>query len=143
MPDILHRLPVRASAARVFDMFATPAGLNEWWTLGCTGEPRPGETYGFDFGPGYAWHGVVRACEPGRWIEWEMTGADADWTGTRVGARLSGDGDHTIVDFYHSGWPDANAHFRTSSCCWASYLRILRRYVEHGERVPYADRLDV
>jgi uncharacterized protein YndB with AHSA1/START domain len=29
------------------------------------------------------------------------------------------------------------------SCyCWAMYLRVLRRYLEHGERVPYEGRLD-
>lgn len=143
MPDILHRLPVRAPAARVFDLFASPAGLNEWWTLGAEGVPDVGEVYRFDFGPGYAWRGLVSACEPGRWIEWEMTDADDDWTGTRVGARLTPAGDRTIVDFYHSGWRHADEHYRTSNCCWASYLRVLRRLLEHGERVAYDDRLDV
>jgi hypothetical protein len=33
--------------------------------------------------------------------------------------------------------------FRRSSYCWAMYLRILRRYLEHGETVPYERRLDV
>jgi len=29
------------------------------------------------------------------------------------------------------------------SCyCWAMYLRIMRRYLEHGESVPYERRLD-
>jgi hypothetical protein len=27
--------------------------------------------------------------------------------------------------------------------CWAIYLRVLRRWLEHGERVPYEQRLDV
>jgi hypothetical protein len=30
-----------------------------------------------------------------------------------------------------------------SSYCWAMYLRLLRRNVEAGEVVPYAQRLDV
>ena len=143
MPDILHRLPVRASAAAVFELFAAPAGLNAWWTLDARGTAAVGEIYDFDFGPGYQWRGLLAACDEGRWIEWEMTQADADWTGTRVGARFTASGDRTIVDFYHSGWRHANEHYRTSSCCWAQYLRILRRFVEHGERVPYDTRLDV
>jgi hypothetical protein len=33
---------------------------------------------------------------------------------------------------------------RGGSCdCWAMYLLILRRYVEHGEQVAYEERLDV
>lgn len=143
MADILHRLPVRASAARVFEMFASPEGLSEWWTLTASGVPNTGATYGFDFGPGYAWQGVIAHCEPDRWIEWQMTVADGDWTDTRVGVRLSASGDMTVLEFYHRGWKDANEHYRTTNCCWASYLRVLRRFLEHGERVPYAERLDV
>ena len=143
MPDILHRLPIRAPAERVFEMFATPVGLDTWWSLTSDGTPGVGEEYRFGFGPGYDWRGVVSACDEGRWIEWEMTEADQDWTGTRVGARLSEAGDRTVVDFYHSGWRHANDHYRTTSCCWAQYLRVLRRFLEHGERVAYDVRLDV
>jgi hypothetical protein len=32
--------------------------------------------------------------------------------------------------------------YRISSNCWAMYLRILRRSLEHGESVPYEKRLD-
>lgn len=143
MPDILHRLPVRASVDSVFQMFADPAGLNTWWTLDAEGVPEVGEIYRFDFGPEYQWSGLLTACDDGRWIEWEMAEADADWTGTRVGARFTDAGTRTVVDFYHAGWKHANEHYRTSSCCWAQYLRILRRHLEHGERVPYDIRLDV
>ncbi len=141
MPDILHRFQVNAPPSRVFAMFAEPRLLSEWWTRGAEGVPDTGETYQLDFGPGYRWQGLLAACEPDRWIEWEIVEADADWTGTRVGARFTArDGDRTVVDFYNSGWRHANDHFRTSSCCWANYLRVLRRFVEHGERVPYDER---
>lgn len=144
MPDILHRLPIEAVAARVFEAVSTPSGLNEWWTLECEGVPSRGETFRFGFGRGYEdWRGEVGYLERDRAIEWTMTRADDDWTGTVVGLRLAPDGDRTVVEFSHRGWRDANAHYRTTSCCWASYLRILRRYLEHGERVPYAIRLDV
>jgi uncharacterized protein YndB with AHSA1/START domain len=139
VPDILHRFQVRAPAARVFPMFADARLLSEWWTASADGVPETGEPWQFGF-EAITWHGVVAACDPDRWIEWEITEADGDWSGTRVGARLTEHGEHTAVDFYHSGWRHANPHFRTSSCCWANYLRVLRRFVEHGERVPYADR---
>ncbi|MGD9902707.1 MAG: SRPBCC domain-containing protein [Vicinamibacterales bacterium] len=141
MPDILHRFTVEAPAARVFAMFADPRLLSEWWTLAADGTPETGEIYRFDFGPDHQWQGLLAACDDGRWIEWELLAADSDWTGTRVGARFTDRGRATTVDFYHSGWRHANEHFRTSSCCWANYLRVLRRYLEHGERVPY-DRRD-
>ncbi len=144
MPDILHRLPIGRPAALVFSAIATPGGLNEWWTLDCDGVARLGEIYRFGFGPGFEdWRGEVTSFDPDRTIEWTMTRADADWTGTIVGVRLVPDGDRTWVEFSHRGWRDANEHYRTSNCCWASYLRILRRHLECGERVPYPVRLEV
>lgn len=72
-----------------------------------------------------------------------MLRADADWTGTRVGFRLESRPPGTWVRFWHTGWQDANEHYRISCHCWAMYLRILRRYLDHGESVPYERRLEV
>jgi uncharacterized protein YndB with AHSA1/START domain len=144
MPDILHRLPIAAPVPRVFEVISTPAGLNEWWTLSSEGEPHVGATYRFDFGPGFDdWRGQVTRVETPHLIEWVMVHADGDWEGTVVAIALAPLGARTILEFAHRGWRDANEHFRTSSCCWASYLRVLRRYLEHAERVPYSIRLDV
>ncbi|MDH5233959.1 MAG: hypothetical protein OEW77_03300, partial [Gemmatimonadota bacterium] len=46
----------------------------------------------------------------------------------------------TWVRFAHTGWRDENEHSRVSSCCWAQSLRILRRWIEAGEEVPYDRR---
>jgi len=43
----------------------------------------------------------------------------------------------------YPGWPAVNEHYRISSYCWAMYLRILQRYLEHNESVPYESRLTV
>ena len=71
-----------------------------------------------------------------------MTTASNDWRGTRIGFELVDTGGLTEVKFHHRGWPDENEHFRVSTFCWAMYLRLLRRYVENGEVVPYEQRLD-
>jgi len=142
MADILLDFPVKAPAARVFEAMSTPAGLDEWWTLGSSGKPERGAEYDLDFGPGYAWKAMVTRCEPGKAFELEMTRADADWKGTRVGCVLEEREGTTRVRFHHAGWREANDHHRTSCFCWAMYLRVLRRHVEHGERVPYDRRLD-
>jgi len=143
MPDILHDFPIAAPIERVFDAVATPGGLACWWAAGATGTPALGEIYDLDFGPGYQWRARVTELDRPARIEWSLTQADADWTGTRVALRLAPRGDLTQVEFRHLGWPEANAHFRTSSYCWAMYLRLLKRYLEVGEVVPYPRRLDV
>lgn len=143
MADILQDFPIKADKARVFEMFTTPQGLDVWWTLKSAGEPVQGAEYELFFGPEYDWRARVTTCVPGVEFELLMTRADADWTGSRVGVKLTSSGDSTRVEFRHLGWPEANAHYRTSCHCWALYLRVLRRYLECGELVGYDDRLDV
>jgi uncharacterized protein YndB with AHSA1/START domain len=143
MPDILHDFPIVAAPQRVFDILGSPSGLNAWWTLEADGQPGVGQRYRLYFGPGYEWVGVMRRHQPGRELEWEITEADPDWRGTRVGFRLRPEGDSTQVQFYHTGWPEVNQHYRTSCYCWAMYLRLLKRFIEQGEVVEYPRRLDV
>jgi uncharacterized protein YndB with AHSA1/START domain len=140
--DILQDFPIQASPSRVFDAVSQPALIEQWWSLGTSGQPGVGEKYELDFGPNYLWRAVVTICRPGEAFEWRIIEADADWTNTTVGFELSPSGAGTQVRFAHRGWPDANDHYRTSCHCWALYLRILRRHLEFGETVPYEKRLD-
>jgi len=142
MTDILHDFPVQASPGRVFEAVATPEGLDRWWTKRSSGEPTEGAEYELWFGPEYDWRARVTRCVPGVEFELEMVRAMHDWLGTRVGFRLQGGQGHTQLCFRHTGWPEPSEHYRTSSYCWAMYLRILRRYLEHHESVPYERRLD-
>lgn len=143
MADILQDFPIAAPVSEVFAAVATPAGLNEWWTITSTGTPSAGAVYHLDFGPGYQWKGRVVRCVPGKEFELELIEAMPDWMHSRVRFELEDRGSDTWVRFSHVGWPQADEHYRISSHCWAMYLRILRRYLEHGEHVPYAERLSV
>ena len=112
-------------------------------SLRSNGAPTLGSTYELDFGPNYAWHAVVTKAEPGKAFELQMNVSDPDWNGTLVGVELAQTKSGTQVRFYHRGWPEANEHYRTSVHCWALYLRVLRRYLEFGETVPFEMRLSV
>lgn len=140
MPDIYHDFPVVASQEEVFKAISLPEGLNAWWTKKSAGLPQPGEVYQLWFAPEYDWRGSVIECKPNESLEWEITTADADWTGTRVGFELLLKKGYTQVRFHHTGWAELNDHFRRSSYCWAMYLRVLKAYIEDGKMVPYEDR---
>jgi uncharacterized protein YndB with AHSA1/START domain len=143
MPDILHDVLIRAPAARVFQAVSTPEHLDQWWTTRSAGQPTQGAEYELRFGPQFDWRARVTRCVPGEAFEFEMVRAGEDWTGTRVGFRLASADGATQVRFDQVGWPKLNEHYRVSCYCWAMYLRVLKRYLEHGERVPYEKRLDV
>jgi len=144
MADIIHEFPINAPAEKVFAMFSTPEGLDRWWTKSSAGNAAEHAVYKLSFGPGYDWRAKVTRCAPSTAFELQMTDAQEDWKGTRVGCELTSDGaSATRVRFYHTGWPEPNEHWRVSCYCWAMYLRILKRNLEHGESVPYERRLDV
>ena len=143
MADIFHDFLVKAPAAKVFAAVSTPQGLDQWWTRRSAGEPRQGAEYELWFGPKFDWRARVTRCKKDSDFELQVTRADVDWTGTLVGFRLEERNGTTSAHFYHVGWPTQNDHWRISCYCWAMYLRILRRWVEHGEVVPYEKRLDV
>lgn len=143
MPDILSDFPIKAPIADVFRAVTMPQGLDEWWTKRSKGIPILGSEYGLGFGREYEWRARVTKCSPPNAFELEMVGAAGDWIGTRIGFELEASGGGTQVRFSHLGWAESSEHYRISCHCWPMYLRILRRHLEHGESVPYEQRLEV
>jgi uncharacterized protein YndB with AHSA1/START domain len=141
--DILHDLYVLADTDDVFRAISTPEGLDRWWTRTSAGVAESGADWDLGFGPDHPWKGRVTRCRPPHEFELQLTEAASDWLGTRVGFELRSASGGTSVRFYHAGWAEASEHCRISSFCWAMYLRVLRRFLEHGETVPYEDRLAV
>lgn len=143
MADIFHYFTINTSSNKVFDAISTPKGIDKWWTKSSSGKVAVGETFHFYFEQDYNWAAVVSKCIPDKEFELTMKTSDKDWEGSKVGFRLADKNIFTEVQFYHIGWKEDNEHYRISNFCWAMYLRILKRNLEFGEFVPYADRLNV
>lgn len=143
MADIFHYFPINTSVDRVFEAISTPDGLDKWWAKKTLGKVAVGETFRLFFEPDYNWTGIVSKCLLNQEFELTMQDSDDDWKGSKVGFRLTDKHPLTEVQFYHTGWKEDNEHFRISNYCWAMYLRILKRYLEFGEFVPYVHRLNV
>lgn len=142
MVAILHDVPIRASRNAVFRALSTSEGLDSWWTSRSRIEASEGAECDLWFDPDYHWRSTVSRCLPDSTLELRFSAADDDWLDTRVSFVLEEQEGVTWVRFRHEGWKEANEHHRISSYCWAMYLRLLRRYVELGTVVTYADRLD-
>jgi uncharacterized protein YndB with AHSA1/START domain len=141
--DIYHDFTIKSPPSRVFETMATPEGLDRWWTRTAAGVAKEGAEYELYFGDGFDWRARVTRYVPWSAFELLITDAYPDWIGTHVGCRLDPQADAaTRVSFYHTGWPTPNDHWRLSSFRWAMYLRLARRYLEHGEVVAFAGRLD-
>jgi hypothetical protein len=142
MPDFDQDFPIKVPAGRVHQAVSTPGGLDCWWTKTSAGNPVARALCELGFGPEYDCRAKVTRCVSEQEFELHMTLAHADWLGTRVSFPLDNRDGATRVRFYHTVWPSLNEHDRVSCHCWALYLKILLRYLEHGELVPYQNRLD-
>ena len=141
MHAILHNVYIRATSNRVFEAMTTPAEINQWWTLESGGKPVLHSKYRFYFSPANDWKAEVTQVTDLTSIEWKMTIADSDWTGTSFGFTLVTQPDMVRVEFYHKDWKTTNEHYRMTSYCWAMYLNLLKRYLEKEEIVPYNERI--
>jgi len=140
MFDIHHNFVVKAPAAKVFDAFCAPRGLDSWWTLKSAGKPEIGNLYTFYFGPEYDWRAAVIDVVTGKELTWKMIETMHDWKNTAVGFQLVEKEGDTLVHFFHSGWAEANEHFGITTFCWGQLLNGLKMYVEDGIVIPHALR---
>lgn len=142
MPDIYHDFPVNGSVKEVYECVSTPVGLSRWWSKNATGIPGLGNKYEFDFGPGYQWEAVVTGFQNGSLFSLKMILSDSDWKDSVVSFELTPAQNSVTLHFSHIGWPENNPHYKSSSYCWAMYLRCLKGYVEKGIELEYELRLE-
>ncbi|MEZ6096794.1 MAG: SRPBCC domain-containing protein [Pirellulaceae bacterium] len=140
MPNIRHQLEIQAPLSHVFDLLTLPDGLNNWWTLECTGTPELGAEYRLYFGPEYDWRAVVSHVLPGEAITWSIVDAMDDWLPTQFGFELEQTAKGCTLRFFHLNWQEESDHFAITTYCWAQLLRGLKDLAETGTIVPFECR---
>lgn len=141
--DIIHEFEINANIEDVFKIISTPKGIQKWWSMESFGTPELNEEYILKFGVGYEWRANVTTYLEYSEFELTIINAVSDWNNTKIHFLLFEVDSKTRVRFSHKNWPEINEHYRVSCYCWAMYLRLLKRNVEHGEFVDYEDRLNV
>jgi len=137
---IYHDLVIHAPLEEVFRAVSDPQELCQWWPQKCSGSPGLDKEYNFFFGELYDWYGNVVTYVHNKAFHVKMTRSEPDWDPTTFGFDLRGKDDGVEVQFWHMGWPECNAHFRTASFCWAMLLNGLKGYLENGTVIPFESR---
>ncbi|WP_343520938.1 SRPBCC domain-containing protein [Sphingomonas sp.] len=143
MPDILHKVAIKATPAQAYAALATIDGLSTWWTTDTSGSSAVGGEIGFRFGE-HGFNGVkVIELEPEQRVLWEVIEGPESWLGTRIGFDLSQDGDDVAVLFKHSGWREQNEFMHTCTTKWAMFLMSLKAALETGIGAPYPNDVHI
>ena len=138
MADIIHRIGIKAPAAKVYEAVATAQGVAGWWTRDTTGSGRSLNARflrkdGTEVG---AMGFELSKLEPNREVEWRFTAGPEEWLPTTATFELSEDGDTTVVNFGHRNWEEPVEFMAHCSMKWAVFLLSLRQYVETGTGRP-------
>jgi uncharacterized protein YndB with AHSA1/START domain len=140
MPDILQRVGIRSSIAKVYDAVATREGLARWWTTNTEGDERVGGRLAFRFGAG-GFDMKVLELRPCDRVRWEVVDGPPEWIGTTVEWEMRQEGEWAIVLFKHLGWKEPVEFMHHCSTKWALFLMSLKALVETGTGFP--DPLDI
>ncbi len=148
MPDIVHRVGIRAPLSKVYEALATVEGVAGWWTKETSGVSKPGGTMEvlFSSPTGERIGGMkmeVTALEPDKKVCWRFTAGPEEWMGTEVVFHLSQEGDHTIVLFSHRNWPEAVECMAHCSMKWGTFMMSLKEFVETGRGKPSPDDVKI
>lgn len=144
MPDILHKVGIKASPSDAYKALATRDGLAGWWTNDTQGgSGEEGGVIKFRFGTNGGFDMKVLELNPGRRVLWQVIDGPREWVGTKVGFDLKQDGDHTIVLFKHQGWQEPVEFMHHCSTKWGTYLMSLKSLVETGMGAPYPNDIHI
>jgi uncharacterized protein YndB with AHSA1/START domain len=149
MVDIIHRVGIKAPAAKVYNAVATVDGVAGWWTKETTGESKVGgvitvrfRDHGAETEKGRMDLDVVK-LNPGKEVHWRVSAGPPEWIGTDVTFTLAQEGEYTVLLFGHRNWREAVEFMAHCSMKWATFLLSLREYVETGKGKPSPQDLKI
>ncbi len=132
MPDIVHRVGIKAPAEKVFQSLSTIDGYRGWWTSRATGNPSKGGVITFFDNVDMK----VEECKPNELVKWKCVRGPDEWMNTEVVFRLRQDGDETFVLFTHANWKETVQFMHHCSTKWAVFMLSLKDLVELGKGHP-------
>ena len=141
MVNIIHRIGIKSSAAKVYKALSSIKGLANWWTEEVEGEEKIGGKIEFTFRSETGdikgkMVMEVQELNPEKYVRWRCVDGPAEWIGTDITFELSQQDDQIIIIFGHRNWREAIEFTAHCSMKWAVFLLSLREYVETGKGKP-------
>lgn len=147
MPDILHRVGVKASLEDTYKALTTREGLAGWWTTNTKGESKVGGVITFRFiADGVDIGGFdmkVLELTPASRVLWEVVDGPQEWIGTKISWELKQEGDYAILLFKHQDWKEPVEFMHHCSTKWAIFLMSLKSLLETGKGAPDPDDIKI
>jgi len=143
MAEIRHRIGVGGSAAQVYELLTTDAGLSKWWTTDTRGAGGVGSIIEFRFGGGGPDFEIIELI-PERLVRWRHSGEmPPDWMGTEILFELDENEQQTIVNFSHYNWQASGEFLAHCSTKWGIFMMSIKSCIDTGRGQPYPDDVHI
>lgn len=143
MKDIIHRVGIKASPEKIYELLTTDSGLSLWWTDDVSGAADVGSVIKFRFdggGPDFQ----VAELVPNELVRWKHSGNMPEaWMGTEIIFKLDRDGDQTFLSFTHGNWKAASDFMAHCSTKWAVFMLSIKDLAETGKGRPFPDDIQI
>jgi len=143
MPNIIHRIGIKAPVNEVYNALTTDEGLSRWWTTDTSGAGNIGSIIEFRFnggGPDFE----VTDLQENVLVKWKHSGEmPPAWSDTEVSFQLSTEGDQIYVLFLHANWKEQSDFMGHCSTKWATFLLSLKEAIETGTGRPFPNDVHI
>ena len=143
MPDIVHRVGIKASRETVFAALSEEQGLAGWWTREVKASPSVGAINQFRFGDKGCNEMKVMELFPGKRVKWLCVNGAKEWIGTELTFDLREAEGTTVLLFAQRGWKEQVEFMHYCSTKWGTYLVGLKSFCEVGQGTPYPDDVEI
>ena len=148
MPDIIHRIGIKAPEAKVYEAVSTINGIANWWTDDVKGDSSVGGKILFTFkskSGDVIGEMTMQVLElnAGKSVKWRCIDGPQEWIGTDITFDLDKQDDQVILLFGHRNWKQAVEFTAHCSMKWAVFLLSLRDFVETGKGKPSPNDLKI
>jgi uncharacterized protein YndB with AHSA1/START domain len=142
MPNILHRITIKAPPDRVYRAISTAEGVRNWWTRDADLDSAEGGTGEFRFygGTNVKTVRIEKLAHPEE-VQWTVLSSKSQpfWEGTTITFHLRPDESGTVLSFFHRGFKEESEGFAMVTTGWAYFLVSLQQYLEKGRGAPSPD----
>lgn len=129
MPDIVHKVSVKAPAEQVYQAVATVDGLKSWWTEHIDGESAEGGKLTFRFPETGPTMEVLELMD-NELVKWKCVEGPEEWLNTIITFEFEETDGVTELLFAQSGWEDATNFFAHCNTKWATFMLSLKHVCE-------------
>ena len=143
MHEITHRVGIKASPEKIYQLLTTYSGLCQWWTNDVSGVGAVGSIIKFRFnggGPDF----LVSELIANKLVRWKHSGDVPEaWMGTEIVFKLNQEDEQTFVGFSHRNWSSSSDFMAHCSTKWAVFMLSLKDAAETGYGKPFPDDIQI